>query len=232
MDVLVIGSGLLARSFLRHVDTLTDTCIYAAGVSNSSCTDPEEFVRDWKRLQETLLQLPKSMMVVYFSTCSVEDSSLYDTAYVQYKLRAEELVRSHAKHLVVRLPQVAGHTPNPHTLLNYLYARISRSEKFDLWQGAARNIIDVEDMASIVTDLLVTEGTIAETINVANTANSTILEIVRTFETVTSHIAVFNLCNRGSSYMIDCSRISAAVTRQSITFGKSYLHQVIKKYYG
>lgn len=61
----------------------------------------------------------------------------------------EALVTHHPRHLILRLPQVAGRTPNPHTLLNYLYARISRGESFRLWRNARCNIIDVDDVAAI-----------------------------------------------------------------------------------
>ena len=94
------------------------------------------------------------MLFVYFSTCSIDDPSLQSNRYVSHKRELERLVRERDRYLVVRFPQVAGDTPNPHIILNYLYARISRSERFDLWRSASRNVIDLDDAVRIVHDLV------------------------------------------------------------------------------
>ena len=91
---------------------------------------------------------------VYFGTCSVADPEVRHTAYVQHKLAMEQMVSAHSRNLILRLPQVAGKTPNPHTLLNFLYGRIARSESFNLWSKARRNIIDVADVTAIAEQLI------------------------------------------------------------------------------
>ena len=144
---MIIGSGLLAHAFSSAFLQREDVCIYAAGVSNSSCTDAHEFARERQRLEDALRQAMHVDTFVYFGTCSVADPDSQNTPYVQHKLAMERLVQAHPQGLILRLPQVAGKTSNPHTLLNYLYARISRSEKFDLWSRAKRNIIDVAEVA-------------------------------------------------------------------------------------
>src|SRR6185437_5053251 len=142
---MIVGSGLLARAFERRAGLLEGVCVYAAGVSNSACTDRTEFEHDRARLQRVMASLPDDMRLVYFSTCSICDPWARESPYAQHKLEVEEIVRGRRGHLIVRLPQLAGSTPNPHTLLNYLYNRIVRSERFDLSQHATRNIIDVAD---------------------------------------------------------------------------------------
>ena len=44
--IMLIGSGMLARAFSGAFLQREDVCIYAAGVSNSSCTDAHEFARE------------------------------------------------------------------------------------------------------------------------------------------------------------------------------------------
>jgi nucleoside-diphosphate-sugar epimerase len=172
------------------------------------------------------------MLFVYFSTCSIDDPSLQGNRYVSHKRELEKLVRERDRYLVVRLPQVAGDTPNPHIILNYLYARISRSERFDLWRFATRNVIDIDDAVRIVQDLVFEEHACRETINVANTRNSTMFEIVAAFEQVTNHHALYNLIDRGTAYSVDTSRIAASIHRCRVVFDETYLIRTIEKYYG
>lgn len=145
-----------------------DVCIYAAGVSNSGCIDASEFARERHRLADALQQANGVDVFVYFGTCSAIDPKARNTPYVQHKLAMEQLVSAHQSYLILRLPQVAGKTPNPHTLLNYLYARIARSEAFCLWRNALRNIIDVDDVAFIARQLIADTSVRNSTLNRVN----------------------------------------------------------------
>ena len=229
---MIIGSGLMAKAFSGRMNTMDDICIYAAGVSNSGCSDLSEFEREQVRLLEVIQQQPAETLCVYFSTCSIYDHSLKDSPYVLHKIRMESIVKKCDRYLIFRLPQVAGRTPNPHTLLNYLFARIIRSERFTIWGGATRNIIDVEDVVRIVSDLMLVEGACNETIDIANTENYNILDIVKTMGTVLNHAPIFSIIDKGNSYYIDASRISASLKRCKILFSVSYLEEIIRKYYG
>ncbi len=229
---MIVGTGLIARAFVPHLAVLGSACVYAAGVSNSSCDDPREFERERQRLGAALAATPADSLFLYFSTCSVADPGARETAYVRHKLVMENLVAQRDRHLVLRLPQLAGKTPNPHTLLNHFYARIVRSERFSIWRGATRNIIDVDDVAAIVADLVVTEKASGETINVANPRSYAIPEIVRSIEQVVGHKAVFDIIERGTGYAIDTDRIRTSLQRCGMFFPEDYLLQVIRKYYG
>jgi len=229
---MIIGTGLIARAFVPHLASLAGACVYAAGVSNSSCEDSREFERERERLAGALAATPADNVFLYFSTCSIADPAARESAYVRHKLAMERLVAQRARHLVLRLPQLAGNTPNPHTLLNYFYARIVRSERFSIWSGATRNIIDVDDVAAIVTDLVVTENACGEIINVANPRSYAVPDIVRSIEQVVGHKAVFDIIERGKGYTIDTDRIQAASHRCGLSFAEDYLVRVIRKYYG
>ena len=230
---MIVGSGLIARAFAHAgADSLDGTCVYAAGVSNSGCRDEREFLRERERLAASMGPLPAGVRFVYFGTCSVDDPAQRDSAYVRHKIEMEQLVRSRARHLILRLPQVAGRTPNPHTLLNYLHARVARSERFQVWGRASRNVIDVSDVARIAMDLVREEDAADETVNVASTRSWPMLEIVASMERVLGTRAVYDVLDKGEPVAIDVARTAPSRKRCDVRFDDSYLDAVIGKYYG
>ena len=140
---LIVGSGLLAAAISRKVLVHEGTCLYAAGVANSRCEDAVEFQRDRARLLQTLDNgRDKFTRIVYFSTCSISDPYVEKSCYVTHKLAMENLIAQNSNnHLIVRLPQLAGFTQNPHTLLNFIDTKIRKREPFVIWERAVRNVI-------------------------------------------------------------------------------------------
>lgn len=228
---MIIGSGLLARAFSSRFSQIGNACIYAAGVSNSGCSDRHEFERERQRLTDALQHQIAADVFVYFGTCSISDKDAYNTPYVQHKMAMEQLVFAHPSHLVLRLSQVAGRTPNPHTLLNYLYARISRSEAFSLWRKAKRNIIDVDDIAGITKHLIADDSMRNLVLNVANLNNYPMIDIVNAMEEVTGKSGIYDVLERGSEYKIDTSVLLPVFDKAGISFEEGYLQRVITKYY-
>ena len=228
---MIIGSGLIAHAFADEYSQRENVCIYAAGVSNSRCTDASEFARERQRLDDALRQAKHVDAFVYFGTCSVADPEAQATPYVQHKLLMEQLASTHPHSLIFRLPQVAGNTPNPHTLLNFLYARISRSESFELWSGAKRNIIDVVDMAAIAEQFIADSSARNMTVNIANLVNYPMAAIVHAMERVVGKPAVYRTVERGSEYSIDTRAIYPVLEKAGVKFGNDYLEKVIGKYY-
>lgn len=144
----------------------------------------------------------------------------------------EQLVVAHPRYLILRLPQVAGKTPNPHTLLNFLYARISRSEAFNLWSKAKRNIIDIDDVAAISGQFIGDEYTRNTTINIANPVSYSMIDIVGAMERAVGKRAIYYVVERGSEYTIDTSAIFPVLECVGVEFGRDYLDKVMGKYYG
>lgn len=229
---MIIGSGLLAQAFAPAFSHREDVCIYAAGVSNSGCADKDEFAREYQRLADTLQQVQEVDAFVYFGTCSVDDPEMRDTAYVQHKLDMERLASTHPRYLILRLPQVAGRTQNPHTLLNFLYARIARSEAFSLWKNARRNIIDVDDVVAISIELIDGKLTRNTTINVANPVNYSMADIVSAMEHTVGKPAIYDVVERGYDYPVCTCTILPILDNAAVKFGDGYLERVINKYYG
>jgi nucleoside-diphosphate-sugar epimerase len=228
---MIIGSGLIAHAFKKSFSQREDVCIYAAGVSNSACSDVHEFARERQRLSAALHIAGQLNCFVYFGTCSVADAETRYTPYVLHKLAMEQLAASHPRSLILRLPQVAGKTPNPHTLLNYLYAHIARSESFRLWRQASRNIIDVDDVAAIA-KLLISEKDVRNvTLNIASAVSYTMPEIVAAMEQSVGKPAIYELIDRGSGYSIDTRAIQHLLKNAGVQFDDGYLARVIGKYY-
>jgi len=230
---MIVGTGLIARALLRYEELLDGVFIHAAGVSNSSCNDETEYARDRLRLLNSVAIADPAAPFIYISTCSVDDPASQTSRYVRHKRELEQIAQQHraGSSVIVRLPQVAGATPNPHTILNFLYARIARSERFDLWRQATRNVIDADDVGRILTDMVVNERIRSGILNIANPLNSSVLEIVSEFEKITNRRAVCTTLNKGADHIIDSTRIRASILRCGIVFDDGYLQRTLKKYY-
>lgn len=226
---MIIGSGLLARAFASLFSGSRESCVYAAGVSNSNCSDQREFDRERDRLMIAMEQHRLVDLFLYFGTCSANGS--LDSPYVQHKIKMEKIVSEHPQYLILRLPQTAGKTENPHTLLNYIFTRIIRSERFQIWKNARRNIIDVDDVVQIVAGLALEEGVRRDCINVANFSDYSMSDVVTIMEKVVGKKALFDSLDKGDTYPIDTQRIYRVAQRCSVEFGPEYLESVIRKYY-
>lgn len=229
---MIIGSGLIASAMRPHLPRLPAHCIYAAGVSNSACKDSTEFDRERRRLCESIEAMPAGYRLVYFGTCSVADPCAVDTPYVQHKLAMESLALQYGDTMIFRLPQVVGPTLNPHTLTNYLIARIARSERFTIWRNARRHLIDVTDMASIVTHLLVAGGVRNQIVNIASPVAYSVFEIVAAMERLIGKPAHYDIVDRGADYALDTRVAEACAAQLGIDFGPGYLERALERTYG
>ena len=228
---MIVGHGLMARSFAGRMTHSADVLVHAAGVSNSQCSDVRDFERERAAVEQSLRHAVSAACYVYFSTCSVLDPSTSGTPYVSHKIAMEALVRAHPGHLILRLPQVAGVTPNPHTLLNFLHARIARGERFSVWRHARRNVIDSADVRALGL-AAIDAGIRAATLNIACVQDYTILEIVETMERVVAGHAVYDVVEQGAVYPIDIEPMRALLPRAGVSFEGNYLDRVLRKYYG
>lgn len=229
---MIHGSGLVATAMRRFLPGAS-AATFAAGVANSQCVDAGEFERERARLVAALELEREARRFVYFSTCSLADPVAAATAYGRHKLAMEALVRErHARWLILRMPQLAGASPNPHTLLNYLYQRILRAERFRLQADATRNVIDIEDAAKIAGELVMREGACHEIINVATPCSIPVVEIVGVLERLAGKRAVYDSVVGGTRPSIDVARVTPIAGRLGIQFDEGYLERILQKYYG
>jgi nucleoside-diphosphate-sugar epimerase len=228
---MIIGSGLVATAFKTPLYSADDVWIYAAGVSNSGCVDNSEFERERACLTKAMEIAKDAEMFLYFSTCSIDAVAAEKSPYVHHKIAMEKLVANHSGFLIIRLPQLAGRTLNPHTLLNYLYGKITHEKVFLVWKNAYRNIIDIDDVVKIVNLIVKNSHFKRKTINIANPYSISILDIIAIMEKAAGRKAICKIIECGEKYDIDVSEIKQIISMTDIDFGKDYTERTIVKYY-
>lgn len=228
---MIIGSGLLAHAFAPYFDISETQCVYAAGVSNSMCDDRHKIDREKARLADAIHRYAPADVFLYFGICSVNGAATPLSPYLAHKIEMERLAQTHARHLILRLPQVAGRSENPHTLLNYIFNRVSRSERFQAWSRARRNVIDVDDAARMAVRV-VQQGIRGEKVDVANPSDASMTELVQTMARVVGKPAICDYVDRGDACMVDVESVRGLAERCGIGCDETYLARVLEKYYG
>jgi nucleoside-diphosphate-sugar epimerase len=229
---LIIGSGLLARAFFEKYSASTDICIYASGVANSACKDQHEFFRERQMLADAIECWSMAQVFLYFSTCSIYDKATANSDYIRHKKAMEALVSQHPNFVIARLPNVAGVTNNPHTLLNYFSAKILGSAKLSVWKNATRNIIDMDDVVSIVAKVIEKPDLRRLIINIANARSASVMEIVHTMEVILNKQANVEALEQGGEFDIDVTLMMSLCAELGLVFDDHYLERVLRKYYG
>lgn len=226
---MIEGRGMIAKAFFNYKES-KDFFIFASGVSNSQELDINEFAREEKLLLDKLTCYSESVFI-YFSTCSIYDSSMINSEYVKHKLAMEKLIESkHSSFYIFRLPQVVGRTESP-TIINYLYQKINTNELFDLWDNSTRNLIDVEDVFKIVDYIIQKKVYLNQIINVASPTNIKIKNLVLIVENILNKKGNYRIVDKGIAYEIDISKIEPILKYLQIIFDEKYFKKTILKYY-
>lgn len=227
---MVIGNGMIAKKFSRFAAD-AGRLVFASGVSNSSNTNEAEFKREADLLLQEMSHSPDATLI-YFSTCSIYDPSLQQSAYVLHKIQMEELIKAIAKtHIIFRVSNPVGFTGNVHTLLNYFIENILGKTHFNVWQYASRNLIDLDDMFRICQAIMLDEHWLNSTINVANPVNYPVLSIIENIEQHFNTTGNYTLTEKGNSPLIDTTEIQPLYSNLNIDFGNNYIDRLLKKYY-
>jgi len=225
---MIIGRGLLASLFMES--DRDDTVFFASGVSNSLESRPEEFLREENLITETLSENPDKIFI-YFSTCSIYDSSKTESDYVLHKLKMEQLIKEHSqKHLILRVSNAVGKGGNPNLLMNYLIRSVDNNETINVHTKATRNLIDAEDIKNI-TFRLIQQSDFNKIINVAYIQNYAIIEILEIIERFYDKKLTLNLIKSGSGYDINVPDVENYFQENRLTDKESYLCRILEKYY-
>lgn len=229
---MVIGNGLMAQAFYRYKND-DNILIFASGVSSSKCCTAYDCAREEGLLRKTLDKCNDKILFVYFSSCSIASSNLASDIYHTHKKKMEEIIQINAKrYAIFRLPNVVGDVVNLDTLFYYLVDKVKRQEAFELWSGAKRNIIDIDDVVNIVNNIIDDNIFINEITNVANLHNVTVDEIV--YE-IAKHLGVdvnFLKIEYNDNYFIDTTKVHSIINRLGVNFDSNYLERVVRKYSG
>jgi nucleoside-diphosphate-sugar epimerase len=225
---MIIGNGLIAKSF--HNFDNKEVIIFASGVSNSLETSEEAFLREETLVLNTISQY-QNRLFVYFSTCSVYDSSKTTSKYVNHKLFIENLIKEKAaKYLILRVSNAVGSQGNPNLLLNYLFEKAVNKEEILIQIDAKRNLIDVEDVRSI-TENIINKNIYNKTINLAYLDNFSIIDIVRLIEEFTKLVLKLKFENSGQEYNISLDYAKEYFLEKNKLNKSKYLEDLFHKYY-
>jgi nucleoside-diphosphate-sugar epimerase len=226
---MVVGDGMMARAFSAFRDR-ADVVIFASGVSNSLEIDPAAFDREMELLKRIRADNPGALLV-YFGTCSVDDPERRDTPYVQHKLKMETMLSvSERPWLVLRVPLAIGRNPRSRTLAQFLHERTLSGQPFEVWEGAARYPIDVDDVFRIGSQFINDPAMWTRCINVALRAFP-VRDFVRVMEGIIGRKANYALVRKGQHYKLDCPEILQVASELNLDLSERYLERVLHKYF-
>lgn len=219
---MIIGNGQLAKAFqekqLKH-----DTCIFASGVSNSSCTDEKQFEREKNLLIDTLKN-NNDKKFVYFSSCALSASEYPKNDYYKHKAHMEEIIKNYSNnHYIFRIPQLFGDLILHKTLINFIYKSIEHNHKFNIYNKAYRYVIEINDVQKLVESYLDHDGCLI--VDLANPYRYKVLDIVQIFEKLLNKKAHYEVVQKEDKYTLDLTPLENFVKEKKIDvdFGEEYL---------
>lgn len=227
---MVVGNGMLAKRFenYRNNDSFI---IFASGISDSTSTNVNAFEREKKLIIETI-NANREKLFVYFSTCSIDDSSMQESAYVNHKKKMEGLIMSnHTQFIIFRLTNPIGKTSNTHTVVNYFINHIVENHAFVVWKNATRNLIDIDDLYVICNEILQDGSFKNSVINIANPESYPVSFIVDSIEKHFSITGNYTLVDKGGGPLINTAAIEPLFKKFNINFDEHYLHRLLQKYF-
>ena len=208
---MIVGNGLIANLFKN--EDRENVVFFASGVSNSLETEKSAFLREENLLRKHLTENPEKIFI-YFSTCSIYDSSKNASLYVNHKLKMERLVEELAKkYIILRVSNAVGKGGNPNLLMNYL-----------------ANLIDADDIKNITLELI-DQGRLNQIINVAYLENFSTLEILEILEKFFSKNAKTELHKSGQTYKISIPEVEQYFIKHQLTNKENYLVRILERYY-
>lgn len=225
---MIVGNGLIASLFVDNDDE--NVIFFASGVSNSLETRVEEFLREENLIKNTISENTDKVFV-YFSTCSIYDSSKTGSDYVLHKLKMEQLIKkSCPRFLILRVSNAVGKGGNPNLLMNYIVKAVKNDETINVHTQATRNLIDVDDIRNVTFDLL-KQQSLNKIINVAYSKNYSILEIVEIVEKFYNKKVNINLLKSGSGYDINIPEIEQYFIETNQVGKDIYLYNILQKHF-
>lgn len=225
---MIIGNGLIATLF-KNQDR-ENIIFFASGVSNSLETRTEEFLREQNLIKSTIAE-NKDKLFIYFSTCSIYDSSKTASDYVLHKLKMEYLIKNSChSFLILRISNAVGNGGNSNLLMNYIVRAVKNNETINVYTKATRNLIDVEDIRNITFDIIENQA-LNRIVNVAYNRNYSIIEIIEIVERFYNKKVDTNLIKSGSGYDINIPDVENYFYENNLSNKELYIQNILRKYY-
>lgn len=230
----------MGRAFSSAGGRSLRATIFAKGVSDSSCRDPQQFRRELDELRRALADCSsQGSSLVYLSSGgavygrtdavrSEEVTPVPASPYGIHKLDCERLVRqSGVPYLVLRIPNVVGPGGNPHQLVPAL-VRQALAGRVTLLAGAYRDLIDVVDVVDLTLGLL-ERGVHNEVVNVASGASIAVGELFACIETAVKRTVEIEWRAGGDRQRFSVAKL-ARLTSRRLPYGPEYPCSVVEKY--
>ena len=220
---MIIGRGLIATAFTNSLFDTPPYVVFASGVSNSTERDPMAYARELALLDTYFI---KNTTLIYFSTTSIFDPTKVASPYIQHKIGIENRIKEQAEsYIIARLPILIGHTPNPHTLINFLVGAIRDKRPIELHTKACRHILDIDDLVPVLMRYSFDKD-IRQTINIPGSEKITVPQLVTKLQAVLTIDGVFTWQDTGACY--DIPDNAGEIVYIS---GENYIDKVLAKYY-
>jgi nucleoside-diphosphate-sugar epimerase len=222
---MIIGNGLVANAFKKYFYD-KNILIFASGVSNSSEKNLKKFLRE-KNLIKKFIN--KKYKIIYFSSFSIEEST-YHTKYIKHKIFMEQFISKAKKFLIFRLPQLAGNSTNPHTLMNNICSQINQKKVVTVFLNQSRNIIDINDVVKIV-DFYLKKKVNNKIINIGNIKYYKVIYLVKILKKHFKKNVKLNIIFKKKNNEVKKINPGLNLKLRKTIFKKNYLKNLIKKYY-
>ncbi|KMQ68235.1 hypothetical protein ACM39_10355 [Chryseobacterium sp. FH2] len=196
---MIIGNGVLANA-IKDFD-IENVVFFASGVSNSLENRASEFEREINLLNLTIKEHPGKKLI-YFSTCSIYDSSKSESPYVLHKLNAEKLIAENCHtYAIFRVGNAVGKGGNMNTLINFLKNSIETDKKIQIHSKARRVFIGVDDVALFINqNIEIIENKIY---NLVYPYQFSLEEVITPLEKHLNKKALYEVIDEGAFYDID-----------------------------
>ena len=226
---MIIGSGLIAKALKDLAKDRDDIIIFASGVSNSQENKIEEFQREIELLEKNL-KIKK--FILYFSSIDVLGYNSNSSLYIKHKYEIEQKVKK-IPSLILRLPQLVGHNQNQNNLVPYLYNCIVNNKEFELKINYQRNLIDVDDLARVISHIINQKASVGKIINIFNPHFIKVIEIVKIIEDLSKIKAIYKISEEKFSFVKpELSKNYLSILKKSnVVLNKNYNFNLIKKYF-
>ncbi|MGA4533300.1 hypothetical protein ACPA1H_23465 [Ectopseudomonas chengduensis] len=212
----------MSKAFADH--DAEAVCIFASGVSDSSCSDSSQFEREKNLLLETLLA-NRDKKFIYFSSCALSAPNYARNAYYEHKANMESLVVKNSEHFYIfRIPQLFGDLIHHKTIINYIYEAVRDGLNFNVYDDAHRYVIEINDVQKLVS-LYLKGGVENLIVDIANTHRYRVVEIVDVFEQLLKKKADYQIVKKTDKYELNLSPLISFLGKHNVDmeFGEKYL---------
>lgn len=221
---MIIGSGLIAKSFL-NLKNQDDKIVFASGVSNSLEENDSEYQREINLLENVLLN-NSDKKIIYFSTTSIFNIK---SKYTNHKIKIEEFIEQNFnKYCIYRLPQLIGKGGNKNNLINFLKESIVSSKQIFIFPNSLRSILDIEDLVRLCTETCDLKN--KNILNIAGIEFCNIEDVVKIIsEKLSINPTISFHTEKQDCYTINSDEINLVIKKLNIN-SNNYLKKIVNKY--